>query len=54
VTLSIGVVTFDPVPATPEELVRLADKAMYKGKRQGRNRVVSRQYPPPVRAPREI
>ena len=38
-TVSIGVATWDS-RESPEELEARADKAMYEGKRQGRNRVV--------------
>ena len=41
VTISIGVATYPLVPAkTPEELLKLADVALYEGKRAGRNRVI--------------
>lgn len=40
-TCSIGVATFDPVkPITGEKLIKQADKALYKAKNAGRNRVV--------------
>jgi len=39
ITISIGVVTYPKDATTPEELIRLADGAMYKAKRRGRNRV---------------
>lgn len=39
ITISIGVVTYPEDATTPEELIRLADGAMYKAKQQGRNRV---------------
>ncbi len=39
ITISIGVVTYPKDATTSEELIRLADDAMYKAKQQGRNRV---------------
>jgi diguanylate cyclase (GGDEF)-like protein len=40
VTFSIGVVTFLEAPASVEEMLEHADKAMYRAKRHGKNRVV--------------
>lgn len=39
VTISVGVASFPAHGATPECLFEVADKAMYKAKRNGRNRV---------------
>ena len=43
VTVSAGVATFDLTCrlATPEDLIRAADGALYEAKRNGRNRVVA-------------
>jgi diguanylate cyclase (GGDEF)-like protein len=42
VTISLGVVALDSSSKTPEELIALADKALYDAKNQGRNRVCVR------------
>ncbi|NJB69343.1 diguanylate cyclase (GGDEF)-like protein/PAS domain S-box-containing protein [Desulfobaculum xiamenense] len=39
-TVSIGVATFGPQSASLEEMLRVADAALYKAKKEGRNRVV--------------
>ncbi len=39
VTVSIGAVLVDPPTSTPEEMCALADAALYRAKRAGRNRV---------------
>ena len=50
-TLSIGVAGLTP-GRTAEELLRLADQALYRAKDSGRNRVVSELAPaPPATAP---
>lgn len=45
VTLSIGAMTFDVVPDSAEEMVRLADALMYEVKQSGKNRIEFRKYP---------
>jgi diguanylate cyclase (GGDEF)-like protein len=45
VTFSIGVVTFEKVPDTAEEMIRLADELMYSVKQSGKNRTASQRYP---------
>lgn len=42
VTISIGVATLDSTAKNPEELIAMADKALYDAKNQGRNRVCVR------------
>lgn len=42
VTISLGVVALDSTSKTPDELISLADKALYDAKNQGRNRVCVR------------
>ena len=41
ITASFGVATRDPVASDPSALVRMADAALYRSKRLGRNRVTS-------------
>lgn len=42
VTLSLGVSSLIPTPETlPEELVKIADKALYQAKKQGRDRAIN-------------
>jgi diguanylate cyclase (GGDEF)-like protein len=45
VTFSIGVVTFEKVPDSAEEMVRLADELMYSVKQSGKNRSQFRKFP---------
>ena len=40
-TISFGVAEFRKDFATPEELVAAADRALYRAKKEGRNRVVT-------------
>jgi diguanylate cyclase (GGDEF)-like protein len=42
VTISIGVATLDSTSQNSEDLITLADKALYDAKNQGRNRVCAR------------
>lgn len=51
VTISIGVATFPDDGHFTEELIEMADKALYRAKRAGRNCVkqAERTYPPPSR-----
>jgi two-component system cell cycle response regulator len=39
ITCSFGVATFPEDGTTPEELIRMVDKALYRAKEGGRNRV---------------
>lgn len=51
VTASIGVATYPGLPRTREELIELADRAMYYSKSAGRNRVSSmaeKRHPNPM------
>ncbi|HTY99399.1 MAG TPA: diguanylate cyclase [Rhodocyclaceae bacterium] len=52
-TASIGVASYPDHGSTPDELTRLADEALYRAKRAGRNRVaVAREKTPaPAQAP---
>lgn len=45
VTFSIGVMTFETVPHSAEEMIRLSDELMYSVKQTGKNRVESRVFP---------
>ncbi len=51
VTISIGVASFPDDGQFTEELIEMADKALYRAKRAGRNcvRQAERTYPPPSR-----
>jgi diguanylate cyclase (GGDEF)-like protein len=40
VTFSIGVVTFQPPPEYVEEMIGVADQAMYAAKKSGRGQLV--------------
>jgi diguanylate cyclase (GGDEF)-like protein len=40
VTLSIGVAAYPQHGSTAEEIIRVADTALYRAKREGRNRVI--------------
>ncbi len=44
VTASIGVAEYKPEVNDPEDLLRLADKALYSAKKSGRNRVCMHEY----------
>jgi diguanylate cyclase (GGDEF)-like protein len=39
VTLSLGVASWPDQALSPEELLKAADKALYRAKQKGRNRV---------------
>jgi len=42
ITISVGVITMDSTTKNPEDMMSLADKALYDAKEQGRNRVCVR------------
>jgi diguanylate cyclase len=44
VTVTIGVVTFESTADTPQEMIRVADEAMYEAKREGKNRVIYKVF----------
>jgi diguanylate cyclase (GGDEF)-like protein len=46
VTISIGVATFPSDSSDPIELIEMADSALYRAKREGRNRVCAYSEPP--------
>jgi diguanylate cyclase (GGDEF)-like protein len=46
ITFSIGVLTCNASPGTPDELLRMADEAMYSAKREDKNAVNYSMYPP--------
>lgn len=46
-TISIGVAALSPGMSSPEELIAMADKALYDAKSSGRNRVSRREPTPP-------
>jgi diguanylate cyclase (GGDEF)-like protein len=45
VTFSIGVVTFESVPESAEEMLGLADALMYSVKQSGKGRVEFQRFP---------
>src|SRR3954466_2896713 len=45
VTFSVGVMTFDAVPDSAEEMIRLADELMYSVKQSGKNRSEFQKFP---------
>ncbi|MBU0514178.1 MAG: diguanylate cyclase [Proteobacteria bacterium] len=47
VTVSMGVATAVPVPESgPEQIIAVADQALYQAKQEGRDRIVSQKSPP--------
>ena len=51
VTASIGVASYPDMAKSREELIEMADRAMYLAKAQGRNRVLALPWPTPVGTP---
>jgi diguanylate cyclase (GGDEF)-like protein len=45
VTFSIGVVTFESVPDSADEMIRLADELMYSVKQSGKDRIEFQRFP---------
>jgi diguanylate cyclase (GGDEF)-like protein len=45
VTFSVGMVTFETVPATTEQTLKVADEVMYDVKRGGKDNIVSQVWP---------
>ena len=54
VTISCGVATFPEQAVTKEELIQLADKALYVSKRNGRNQVTKAELLAPIKADLDI
>jgi len=46
VGFSVGVISFDLPPANFDQAVRLADKLMYRVKKNGKNNILFEHYPP--------
>ncbi|HMJ08782.1 MAG TPA: GGDEF domain-containing protein [Pyrinomonadaceae bacterium] len=53
VTISIGIAAFPDDSSDPIELVEMADSALYRAKREGRNRVCTYHSPTPEELTRE-
>jgi len=51
VTVSVGLVTWPGAAQTPEDLLEAADRALYRAKQSGRNRVVAANPASPVGSP---
>jgi two-component system cell cycle response regulator len=41
ITISVGIASFDSPSDTLDELLKRADLALYRAKREGRNRVIA-------------
>jgi two-component system, cell cycle response regulator len=54
ITISIGIASFPKDSSDPIELVEMADSALYRAKREGRNRVCVYQEMSPEEAEREL
>ncbi|SAL70838.1 response regulator receiver modulated diguanylate cyclase [Caballeronia udeis] len=38
-TVSVGIAVFEPPPGAPADIIEAADRALYRAKQRGRNRI---------------